>query len=359
MATLTLRLVNAAAGLVLLVFLVVLAPACGAPGFTSGFTPNPNQRDGTTISSDVVVYTDAPVGWASVSDLGVDGTTGGGALSPTVVTTFAALSAAVAGTTPAVVQLAASVSGVSLKVGSNKTLLGMPGVVFQGHMGFGGAVNVIMRNMTVVGNNCLDNPDCQSGADAVTIDNRAHHVWIDHCDVSDGSDGNLDIVGQADYVTISWTKFWYSGPRPGGHQFSNLIGSSDQDVNDTGHLRVTWHHNWWADRVGERMPRARFGLIHLFDNLYTAVGDASCVGLGVAANMLMEDEVFKGVAKPIDVTHSNAASIVTSFANLYEDGTVPSADRGSGVFTPPYAYTVQSADEVEATVTANVGPQAQ
>ena len=38
----------------------------------------------------------------------------------------------------------------------------------------------------------------------------AQHVWFDHCDVSDGTDGNLDIVTELDFVTVSWTKFHYS-----------------------------------------------------------------------------------------------------------------------------------------------------
>jgi pectate lyase len=334
----------------------LMAIACSAPGYVDGFTPNPNQRDGVVVSSDVQLYTDAPIGWASVADLGLDGTTGGGAAAPVMVATLMDLTTAVAGTAPAVVQLGASITG-SVKIGSNKTVLGAPGVVFTGHIGVSGSSNVIVRDLTIVGNNCNDNADCQSGADAVTIDHEAHHVWFDHCDVSDGSDGNLDTASAADYVTISWTKFWYSGNRPGGHQFSNLIGSSDSATGDAGHLRVTWHHDWWADHVGERMPRVRYGQVHLFNNLYTAAGNNTCVGLGVGANLLMEDEVFDGVARTIDLTHADASSVAVSFANVYTGGTRASAERDGAVFTPPYPYTLQSADDVEATVRAGAGPQ--
>jgi pectate lyase len=317
--------------------------------------PNPNQRPGATIDSNVQVYTDAPIGWASVNDLGQDGTTGGGDAAPMMVTTLTDFETAVAGTDPAVIQLGASITGKT-KIGSNKTILGMPGVVFTGHLGLDGSVNVILRDLTVVGYNCTDNADCQSGADAVTIDNKAHHIWVNHCDVSDGSDGNLDVASQADYVTISWTKFWYSGPRPGGHQFSNLIGSSDQATSDMGHLRVTWHHNWWADRVVERQPRARYGQIHLFNNLYTSPQGNYCIGLGVNANILVEDTVFDGVRDTVNTTgFSNAASVVAGFANLYVDA-FPSPDVGTNVFTPPYDYTLQPADEVQAIVMANAGP---
>src|SRR5262249_26255366 len=53
--------------------------ACNAPGYMTGTTKaNPNQREGANIDPNVQIYTDGPVGWASVNDLGQDGTTGGG-----------------------------------------------------------------------------------------------------------------------------------------------------------------------------------------------------------------------------------------------------------------------------------------
>jgi pectate lyase len=337
--------------------LLLGATACGAPGYSGGFKPNDNQREGApSVTADVEIYAAAPMGWASVDALDQNGTTGGGDTVPVTVTSLEDFTLAVAGTAPGVVVLGVSVTG-KVKVGSNKTVRGIPGVVFSGHLGLDGSVNVIVRDLKIVGNNCNDDPDCQSGDDAMTIDSRAHHVWIDHCDISDGSDGNLDVSSGSDYITISWTKFWYSGFRPGGHQFSNLIGSSDNTVSDLGHLRVTFHHDWWADGVGERMPRARFGQIHLFNNLYTSVPSSYCVGLGVNANILIEDTVFSRPPRPVNTSSfSNAESVMAGFANLYEQGSYAVPDVGAPVFSPPYVYTLQPAAVVEATVMENVGP---
>jgi pectate lyase len=201
-------------------------------------------------------------------------------------------------------------------------------------------------------------PDCSSGADAVTIRGGAHHVWVDHCDVSDGSDGNLDVTDQADYVTISWTKFSYSRDRPGGHHFSNLVGGGDGATTDMGHLRVTYHHVWWADRAHERMPRVRYGQVHIFNSLYTAAGNNYCVGVGVYANVLTENNVFIGVSDPINTTdYSNEASVALSRGNLYLQTQGATADLGTGVFTPPYEYDLDPTPGLEELIRNNAGPR--
>ncbi len=296
------------------------------------------------------------VGWASVSGLGVDTTTGGGDVAPTVVTTLSELEAAVDGTAAAVVRIEGSVEG-NVSVGSNKTLEGAPGATFRGSLILDASVNVILRNLTIVGYDCSDNADCGSGRDAITVIDGAHHIWFDHCDISDGSDGNLDITRESDFITVSWTRFSYSGRRSGGHQLSNLVGASDSHTDDAGHLNITWHHNWWADNVQERMPRVRFGKNHLFNNLYRSTGNNYCVGLGVSGDVLLESNVFDGVRNPINSTsYSDSNSVVESRGNLYTDITGDTADFGSGVFVPPYPYTLDDVNEVEALVRAGVGP---
>jgi pectate lyase len=325
-----------------------------ATGGTAGGEPA-GSGGSTAVSTDPCVD-----GWASVSP----GTTGGGALDPTDVATLAEFSSQVAGGTARVVRLTQSVTG-SVSIGSNKTIIGASGAVFTGHLDLNASSNVILRNLTVVGYNCSDSPnDCSGGADAISIKTGAHHICVDHCSVSDGSDGNLDITQAADYVTIGWTKFFYSSQRPDlantyGHRFSNLIGSDDGATGDTGHLRVTFHHCWWADWVNQRMPRARFGQIHLFNNLYTSTGNSYCVGVGVGANIRLENNVFIGVNTPIDTTsYLDGASVAASFGNIYTRSGAEHADlNAANVFTPPYDYTPEAASGVEAAVRSGAGPR--
>jgi pectate lyase len=287
--------------------------------------------------------------------LNQNGTTGGGATAAMVVTSAAAFSSAAAGTVARVIRLSGSMSG-TVAVGSNKTIEGEAGAVFTGSLQLENSVNVIVRNLKIVGLNCSDNPTCEGGADAVSV-NTAHHIWIDHCDISDGSDGNLDITDRSDYVTVSWTRFSYSGSGR-IHRYSNIIGGSDTATADAGLLKVTYHNDWWADNVDQRQPRARFGRIHIFNCLYTSTASSYCVGLGVEANILTENNVFIGVRNPINGTEfSNAASVVVSRGNVYQGTTGTTADQGSTpVFTPPYPYALQAVGAVEAAVRAGAGP---
>jgi pectate lyase len=299
----------------------------------------------------------------------VASTHGGGTATPVTVTTFAALAAAAQGDTPAVVYVTGALEPGSLRIGSNKTLVGLCGAQIRGHISISGAANVILRNIKVVGygvGDCALDPKydaavgCSSGDDAISVTN-SHHVWFDHCDVSDGTDGNLDITNGSDYVTVSWTKFHYS-PRmdptgddstgKSGHRFSNLIGGADGVAADRGHLNVTWHHCWWADNVNQRMPRTRAGKIHVFNNLFTSSGNSYCTNAGAQATLLVEGNVYKGVNNPLQ---PDSNGDMHEQKNIFMNTTGTAAASGMG-FAPPYEYSLEPADTVESVVKAGVGP---
>lgn len=118
----------------------------------------------------------------------------------------------------------------------------------------------------------------------------ARRVWVDHCTFSDGErndkmfppnfpfpqnevtqkiqhhDGMLDISLGADLVTVTYNHFH-------DHDKASLIGGSDGlDKLDGGKLNVTFHDNWY-ENSGQRLPRVRFGKVHIYNNYY--VGDAT------------------------------------------------------------------------------------
>ena len=322
--------------------------ATGGNKATGGVTAT-----GSSSGNGVCPETNELVGWATQSGT----VTGGGNLTPTVVTTLSALNTAAAGTNAAVIQVSDTISG-NVTIGSNKTLIGACGskATISGHIQMSGSQNVIMRNLYIVGYNCTDSPsDCSAGDDAITVVTSAKHLWFDHCDVSDGSDGNLDMTHASDFITISWTKFHYSGRRSGDHQFSNLIGHNDDNASeDTGHLNVTFDHVWWADNVAQRMPRVRFGKVHVINSLYTASGNDTAIGEGVNCNVRIENNIFKSITS-VFYDQGNSASIVQSIGNTFTSST-STTPLGGTAFQPPYTIALESLTTLEASVRAGAGP---
>ncbi|HEY7372577.1 MAG TPA: hypothetical protein VIF57_10495 [Polyangia bacterium] len=339
----------------------------GAGGTTTG-------TGGSTSNCMTPPAASALVGWAASNG----STTGGGSATPQMVSTVSALNAAAAGSGAAVIYVIGVLPNGMIKIGSNKTVVGLCGAELHGHVDVVGSSNVIIRNIKIVGyavGDCSLDPSytstvgCSSGNDAVTVE-QGSHIWFDHDDISDGTDGNLDITLGANYVTVSWCKFHYTARTDNtgndstgaaGHRYSSLVGGSDNSAGDVGKLNVTWHHNWWADRVVERQPRVRYGQNHLYNNLWTSTGDNYCVRAGMNAQLLMENNAFVNVKSPqeFNSTADQMTAYITAMGNQYT-GTSGSQSTGGGgtpFTTPPYTYTADPASGVQAAVMAGAGPQ--
>jgi pectate lyase len=73
-----------------------------------------------------------------------------------------------------------------------------------------------------------------------------------------------------------------------------LIGASDTAATDPGKLRVTLHHNLFAN-ILQRAPRVRFGQVHIYNNLYVIPGGTGYVyswGVGVQSAIFAESNFF-------------------------------------------------------------------
>ena len=142
-------------------------------------------------------------------------TTGGGNATPVTVTTLAALNSAAGGTAAAVIYVKGVLAAGTIKVGSNKTIAGMCGAELHGHVDMSGSVNVIFRNLKVVGYNCSD------GSERVQERRGRDHRRQQRAPHLDRPRRHLRRLGRQprhhqrpDFVTISWTKFSYSTRAP-------------------------------------------------------------------------------------------------------------------------------------------------
>ncbi|RDI82068.1 Deoxyribonuclease [Venturia inaequalis] len=221
--------------------------------------------------------------------------------------------------------------------------------------------NVIIQNLKI--SRILDN-------DGITIQN-ATRVWIDHNEFEsdcctggpDVYDGQIDVVRATDFVTISWNYFH-------DHWKSSLVGNKDslRQVDD-GHLRVTYHHNYWKNEA-TRGPAGRFGHQHIFNNLYEdflyqAIHSRSDNQVLVEANVFRgkctEALSTYGLVIPMDSpnTSPEGDEEIDGFANLGAENDFGSCKVNitkEGHFTSvPYQYSLTPLSEVEQAVRQGAG----
>ncbi|MGX1548413.1 pectate lyase family protein [Streptomyces adustus] len=300
------------------------------------------------LATAVVLVLPQPAGAADTSPVGFGaGTTGGGSSTAVTVTTLAAFKTAVTGDSAKVVKVSGliSLSG-QVDIGSNTTVLGVGSA--SGFTGGGlrlkKVTNVVIRNLNI------SKP--VAPADGITVQ-ASTKVWVDHNSFSsdrdhdkDYYDGLLDITHGSDYVTVSWNTFK-------DHYKGSLVGHSDSNASeDTGHLRVTYHHNWF-NNVNSRIPSLRFGTGHFYDNY--VVGADTAVHSRMGAQMFVQNNVFRSTAVAVTTSRD---SDVDGYANLSGNdlGGAATEISRTGTFTsPPYSYTAEPASTVVASVTAGAG----
>jgi pectate lyase len=301
------------------------------------------------------------IGWAAERGDGVDTTTGGEGGDEVTVSTAQALLDAADSDGKKVIKIEGTIAAPVVRVRSDKTLIGVgDDATIEGGIAISGSsdepvTNVIVKNLRVDGRTSGDDAD----NDAILI-RRAHHVWIDHCEVFDGGDGNTDIVNGASWITVSWTRFHYTSQAPDpGHRFSNLLGNSaDNADEDTGRIKVTLHHDWWDTGCVERMPRVRFGQVHVFDNYYSATGNNYAIAAGQDAQIRIENNYFDGVNDPHKFYDGETGGAIAQSGNVYMGASSGGAhDEGGDVFDPPYDYELDPGSDVKAIVMAGAGPR--
>ncbi|KAG9092171.1 hypothetical protein FS749_015950 [Ceratobasidium sp. UAMH 11750] len=275
------------------------------------------------------------------------GTTGGAGGATTTVTSLAALRSAVAGTSPKIVKISGIITGDGevIDIGSKTTVLGVgsnSGVTGGGFRIKNGK-NVIIRNLKL--------SKSPAPTDLIGLQN-ATNVWIDHntftSDLDHGKDyydGQCDITHGSDFVTVSWNVFTE-------HYKVSLVGHSDNNAaEDTGHLRVTYHHNYFLN-VNSRLPSLRFGTGHIYNNYMKNVFDSG-VDSRDGAQVLVESNVMDSVLLPIETALNGGYAVQRN--NLLVNTTMDTDLVTGTLTTVPYSYTLDAASTIAATVSKSAG----
>jgi pectate lyase len=177
------------------------------------------------------------------------------------------------------------------------------------------------------------------------VQESATNIWVDHNSFTDGNDGAIDIKRESDFITVSWNRIF-------DHDKSMLLGHSDGHTADIGHLRVTYHHNWF-DGSGTRHPRVRFGNpVHVFNNYYfnNEYGVASTMDAGV----LVEGNYFENVDGPTFVGYADSdPGTLVQRNNVFVNSGSP--ESAGSVNSIPYSYSLDSASNVRSIVMNGAG----
>ncbi len=293
------------------------------------------------------------VGWATQGGSAI---TGGGSATPTVVNNYTDFKAALTSTTIKVIHISGTITipaagRVDIKDLDSKTIFGLPGskIVSTDMTKTGSGIfymtrctNFIVRNLVFEGPGAYDT----DGYDNLCIDN-CQRMWFDHCEFHDGMDGNFDIKNMSDFVSVTWCTFSYEKPPkaggPGGaadHRYTNLIGSSDGATGDEGKLRVMFQYCWWGEGCRERMPRIRFGKIHMVNNLFSSSVSNHCIRAGFKADVLAEGNYFDNQKLPIDEFEKNYTAI--KGVNNYGAAAIT---KGTA-FKPPYTIAISAPADI-------------
>lgn len=255
-------------------------------------------------------------------------------------------------------------SPINISNKSDMTIYGASGVKLKnlstsasssGIFKLSGCTDMIIRNLKFEGPGAKD----VNGGDNLSILN-SNRIWVDHCNFEDGLDGNLDITNGSNYITVTYCKFSYLKPpiNAGGgaspdHRFSNLVGNSDNSTSDPGKLKVTYARCWWAAGCRERMPRVRFGQVHVVNCYFNCSGNSECVAAGKQADIRIEKCYFNGVDDPI----KQKSSTFTAYQNIsstFNNCTGSTSSSGTA-FTPPYTISTISTSSVISDVTSAAG----
>ncbi|WP_226175933.1 pectate lyase family protein [Hymenobacter lucidus] len=325
--------------------------SAGVTGAAQAATPAvggavPATAGGTPVAANSITPAFGPVGFATENG----GTTGGAGGRTVAATTLAELTEYAKSAEPLIITISGTISGgtqgASVRVSSNKTLLGVGKNGFLEGVGLtiSDQRNIIVQNLkftmsTVTNTKINDEKRPQvavNDGDCITIQGTSQNLWFDHCEFfnqdpatqlnQDLYDGLIDAKGASAFITISWNYFH-------DHHKAHLIGNSDKDAGDR---KVTFHHNYYLN-IHERVPVYRFGTGHAFNNYYKHVYGTG-INSRVGACLRVEKNYFEDVKNPVVSKNSDVLGKWDVSDNMYVDCTGSQPTTSTCSLTPPYQY---------------------
>jgi pectate lyase len=267
---------------------------------------------------------------------------------------------------------------VVLRIGSNTSIIGIgaDSGFKNGMLFIDGVTNVVLRNLNIV--DAFDyfpswDPSdgyINSEYDNVSISNSTY-VWVDHCLLSDGErpdstlptfqipglgntktwmahDGLIDVVRGSQYVTVSWNILK-------DHDKSMLFGNSDTSATDPGKLQITVHNNHFIN-LGQRLPRVRFGQVHVYNNFYESP-KGYCIAVGASSRIHSEANIFPRPIVSFQRQDKKSPGYIFDMNSInFNTEKMDTAQQVGWTPSAMYAYTVKTPEEAQKAIVAGAGP---
>lgn len=207
-----------------------------------------------------------------------------------------------------------------------------------------GCSNIIIRNLAFDGPGCID----LGAADLITLDG-CDHIWIDHCRFTDGMDGNVDIINNCDFITVSDSHFRYT-EKAYNHPLSNLTGGTELTDGSPQKNNISWIRCFWDAGCGGRMPWTGLGIHHLLNCYWDCIGGCS-IDAHSLSKLLIENCYFTNrVGKALAIRDNNV--LVDCRKTIWAGKTPPITNATVNV---PYSYDVMDVLSVPG-IAKTVGP---
>jgi pectate lyase len=210
------------------------------------------------------------------------GTTGGEGGNTVTATSLSQLKSAAESSSPVIIMVEGTLSGGTVNIKSNKSIIGVGSTAFLKGVGFGiKSNNIIIRNlkMTLIGNSGIN------GGDVISISGSAKNIWVDHCELYsedpnkqkdiDKYDGLIDVKGKCGFITFSWNYLH-------DHHKCGIVGASESDIYSE--RKITFHHNFY-ENIKLRVPHYRGGTGHFFNNYVVGAHKASEIRNGACVRV--------------------------------------------------------------------------
>ncbi|GBG86378.1 hypothetical protein CBR_g41373 [Chara braunii] len=140
-----------------------------------------------------------------------------------------------------------------------------------------GQHDVIVKNLCIAG----------VKQDGITI-RSSSNVWIDRCSITKVGDGGTDVIYGSHGVTISHCHYF--------NIWKTLLLGNGNNNNVDKMMTVTLAFNWFQSCIS-RMPRVRFGKVHVCSNVYDK-WVRYAVGGSAGAKVLVEKNFFNAGRDP-------------------------------------------------------------